>query len=330
MGLITVNSRKGGTGKTSVLLAIALNLAKKKNVCVIDFDISGPSWVFLLNHLGLNLDGEIKTIDRYFMPYDFPGKYNFTDYPVKVNFMDDETSFDVVFMRPSTSVIQKLDEQLQLLDSLDIMEMLDNFLKALGAKYQYILLDNSPGNIQHSIYANQMTYENEDDVRIFVSSADVPDLAGILYELDTLKTLQIKGKTIWLLNKIPPKPKIQSFYGETVGKSRGIRIAKLIIQTIVMYHPQLLQAEAFKSFSLIEQMMENPEKELNLVYVGHLVEEKAFETFAFKTVFFNGNEEDFQKANFRPPPLVDIKAFKKLDFYKNIEKNIVPLLKGSK
>lgn len=222
-------SRKGGTGKTSVLLGTLLSLAErlddldaddKAQICVIDFDSSGPSWPFLFP---IYVGKEIKTTRRaVFLNHYFDNEKATIneDYFNKI-FMKYEDSkrerklrFDAVFLNPLHGKLNEINNQFDMMKT-SFLEKVTSIFKWAGEQYRYVLVDCPPGLYEAAKYILHVSFKMENWHRFMVSGPQLADIAGIATEMDThLLDINGKGKDMWLINQVPTKKSIIGAYAD--------------------------------------------------------------------------------------------------------------------
>jgi septum site-determining protein MinD len=189
MKTIAIHSYKGGTGKTSIAVNLAVIAAiKGKNVCILDYDFRAPSLqvVFRENpKLWLNdfLEGNINLQDALI---ELTNKYNF------------KGKLLAGFANPSPQALRSMMTK----DRVWEMRALHKTLSAKRSLHQemgidILIFDTSPGMIYSSINALASS-----DLIFIVMKGDEYDLEGTKELINGLYDVLGK-KTQIILNKIP-------------------------------------------------------------------------------------------------------------------------------
>jgi len=204
---ISINSNKGGTGKTTIAVNLAVLLAKKgKNVCLLDTDFQGPSIMtffdrnvkFINEYLRgeaelsdclQDISKELRTLGKLFV--------GFADYsPAAINSMlrvDPDIS-----MRMLTNLISLRDQVFEIPYEVD-----------------YLILDSSPGmglNTINSIMAA--------DISIYVIKLTNLDIDGTVSMIHGIsKNLKIKKPNPLIIANMIPEQFIADEKSKEILKS---------------------------------------------------------------------------------------------------------------
>ena len=191
MKTLGILSNKGGVGKTSIAVNIAVQLAKDgKNVCLLDNDFQGPSlmtffpqsvrWINDYMSGNEKLDGYLQEID--------PSLYNLTG------------KLLVAFANPNHESIK---DHLSI-DRRRHMQMLSNLVKMKKDlkndpyNIEYFIIDSSPG-----VGFSTINVALVSDVNLFVVKISNSDLYGTTEMISGIYE-NLKSRSLILANHIPP------------------------------------------------------------------------------------------------------------------------------
>lgn len=191
MKTLGILSNKGGVGKTSIGVNIAVQLAKQgKNVCLLDNDFQGPSLMTFF-------PPKVKWINDYLVGDDSLESYlqhiDSSIYNLKGNLF-------VGFANPTHESIK---EHLSI-DRKKHMKMLQNLvkmkrdLKLYPYNIDYFIIDSSPGAGFSTINVALVS-----DVNLFIVKISNADLYGTTEMISGIYE-QLKSKCLILANHIPP------------------------------------------------------------------------------------------------------------------------------
>jgi cellulose biosynthesis protein BcsQ len=210
--ILSVASRKGGVGKSTLTLAIALALLQKEQdarLCIVDLDITGPIWQYLLSPDGRTLDGH---------PIPYLNKLINIDQP------DDDFWFgtplpEAVLNCVARVPIPSADHDIGLLTFADLprtnrylvqaiannresfTEFFVAILKGLAKQYDFIVIDNTPGFDPHPLITLVIAGAVPLGLPIVVSTPSPPDMRGTFLELSDLRLLRFERPPLWIINK---------------------------------------------------------------------------------------------------------------------------------
>lgn len=209
--VISIGSRKGGVGKSTIAMLIAMAaIERSSSTCIIDLDLTGPVWQYLL----------------------FP-KRNEPKY-----FLNDVLSPQPVdifnFAEPSDADIEKCisiagtinGSSLGLLAFADLprtsrllrtaislrrnqnsyLQLLTNIIRVVSKYYNTIIIDNSPGFDSCSLLSFVVTDQVNNGTNIIVSSPQKADIYGTFIELADFRLLNL-NPPLWLINKADEETK---------------------------------------------------------------------------------------------------------------------------
>jgi pilus assembly protein CpaE len=162
--VISVVSPKGGVGKTTVAVNLAVGLARSapKATVLVDLDIQFGDVAS-----GLNLDPE------YFLP-SAVHEPAISDTMVLKTFLTLHETGLYVICAPESPVEA---------DGITA-DQVRQLLRTLAAEFRYVVVDTAPGLAEHTLAAMDETTD-----LVMLSSMDVPGLRGLRKEIDTLRDL---------------------------------------------------------------------------------------------------------------------------------------------
>ncbi|TFG16905.1 MAG: ParA family protein [Promethearchaeota archaeon] len=182
-------SQKGGVGKTSIALNIAVLLAKRgKKVCLLDHDFFGPSlYTFIKPEVHWLNDFLIKGGNPSDVLFDISTKWNL---PGKLW---------MGFANPTSEAVQ----QIIRIDQKTSIKMLQNLVKLKKTlesepfKVDYFIIDSSPGTGFNTVNVMLVT-----DVNMFLVKVSNADIIGSSEMIQGL-TNQLKNRVLLIANQVP-------------------------------------------------------------------------------------------------------------------------------
>jgi MinD-like ATPase involved in chromosome partitioning or flagellar assembly len=207
--VVSVGSRKGGTGK-SVLLAAIISWFKRRRpdsrVCLLDLDLSGPIWQYLLfpsrNSPGRFLDD---ILDLHQRPFGFrfpvPTPNGIIELVRKAPCpfsLGTEVSHLGVRDLPSINRLLLLAAEMS---RTDFYTFIARVIEQLSASHELILIDNSPGFDSIPLCTHTIASSAMRGAALVVSTPALPDLAGTFLELADLRLIEFKRPPFWIVNK---------------------------------------------------------------------------------------------------------------------------------
>ncbi|MFX0094963.1 MAG: P-loop NTPase [Candidatus Hodarchaeota archaeon] len=192
---LAILSHKGGVGKTSIAVNLAMHLANiGKNVCLLDIDFHGPSVMTFFNPRGKWLNEYLFGTEKLeACLYDYSSSRGLSG-KLYVGFAD-----------PSSGSIRNLiriDHKTSITMLQNLMR-LKKLLKSKPYNIEYLIIDCSPGTGYSTV--NVMLVA---DSSLFIVKLSNADLLGTSQMISGLYT-QLKSRTLVLANLIP-KEAIQS------------------------------------------------------------------------------------------------------------------------
>lgn len=189
MKTIAIHSYKGGTGKTSIAVNLAvLSAIKGRNVCILDYDFRAPS-----------LQVAFKENPRFWLNDFLEGNINFQDALIELTRKYDfKGRFLAGFANPNSQALRSMMTK----DRIWEMRALHKTLSAKRSLNQemgidFLIFDTSPGMIYSSINALASS-----DLIFIVMKGDEYDLEGTKELINGIYEVLGK-KTQVILNKIP-------------------------------------------------------------------------------------------------------------------------------
>lgn len=188
---LAILSHKGGVGKTSIAVNLAVNLAKAgKKVCLLDADFHGPSMMTFFKP-------EVTWLNEYLLGEE----------PVENCLQDIAPSFElsgkllVAFADPTAESIQNI-LRISQKTSITMLQNLIKLKKRLrDAPYdiEYLIVDCSPGTGYSTVNVMLMT-----DSSLFIVRLSNADLVGTSQMIAGLYK-QLKNRSLVLANMIPAR-----------------------------------------------------------------------------------------------------------------------------
>ncbi len=168
--VISVVSPKGGVGKTTVAVNLAVGLARQapRSAVLVDLDIQFGDVAS-----GLNLDPE------YFLPSAVHGPASRDAMVLKTFLTLHETGLYVICAPESPA-------EADAISAADVARL----LRTLASEFRYVVVDTAPGLSEHTLAAI-----DESSDLVLLTSMDVPGLRGLRKELDTLDALSLPPQT---------------------------------------------------------------------------------------------------------------------------------------
>lgn len=192
--IIGVNSVKGGCGKTSISLSLALTAAtKNEKVCFCDIDVLGTSSKYIV--FGKDEKYKIKYIDFKKMEAkadDFINEINFKDHITDIK-------LNAIFMNESAKYKRNhvKESNLNPMNEIIFIDKLISYLEMIFEKFDVVILDFSPGidKISSKIHNSIKEYCKKKDHIIYRNVlVATPDYSSIVTMIDTLKEISSEYK----------------------------------------------------------------------------------------------------------------------------------------
>ncbi len=210
--LVSIASRKGGVGKSSIALAITLMALKQElncRVCIIDLDITGPIWQYILCPDGRTLNGvpvnylnRLIEIEQPHTDFQFgePDTKSVTDCIAKARFPFFTQPVGLLTFRdlPRTNryIVQAIANNRS-----SFTKFFVAILRVLSNEYDLIVIDNTPGFDPHPLISIAIAGSVPKGLPIVISTEQAPDLRGTFLELSDLRLLSLSRPPLWIVNK---------------------------------------------------------------------------------------------------------------------------------
>ena len=208
--VISVGSRKGGTGKSLFLMATILWIKKRHEsakICILDLDLSGPVWQYLLfperNKPKHFLDDLIHTEQKPDENFEFPDAANI-DILSLVEGADCPFGFGGKLYHLGIRDVPGINRTLALAADLNrkgFYPFLAHIASAISTEYDYLLIDNSPGFDSIPYASLGLACSVPKGLAYIVTTPALPDMAGTFLELSDYRLTKISRPPIWIVNK---------------------------------------------------------------------------------------------------------------------------------
>jgi cellulose biosynthesis protein BcsQ len=212
--LVSFLSRKGGVGKSSLLLATAFWFVKayqNKRVCILDLDLSGPVWQYLLfpqperpeKFLNAILDLEQGDQEGEFT---FPqvDKATINDCIEWPELGCDTERIGVITLSDLPRTNRYLSLALKN-NPTGYYNFIISILDSLGDFVDLVLIDNAPGFDSTQILSHVLASSIPCGASIVLSTPAAPDLRGTMIELSDLALLKDCRPPLWVVNMATPE-----------------------------------------------------------------------------------------------------------------------------
>ncbi len=232
--IVTVFSPKGGVGKTTVSVNLALALADKgaRKVCVVDLDLAfGDVAITLQLFPSHTLEHAIGSEDSI-------------DAPLLESLLTRHADSVMVLAAPSHPDVRERVSPM----------LVSRILKALRESFDYIVVDTAPAFDEQTL-----TALDETDECLIVATLDVPTLKNVKVALETLEMLDIaRGHRHLLLNRADDEvglgaDRVESILGMEisgrVGSSMEIAAATNAGRPIMSENPQHPSSQALREIA---------------------------------------------------------------------------------
>lgn len=210
--VVTVLSRKGGVGKSTITLALLLWYLENSEggrACIVDLDVTGPVWQYLIAPKGVASDGSplsylnsIINIEQHGACFDFgrPSREAALSCASQISLSQVEKEVGLVTLADWPRTNRYLIEAISN-NRASYSEFLEYLLKGLSSEYDFIVIDNSPGFDTQSLLTLALVGQMKKGWPLVISTPFMPDLRGTLLELSDFRLLPSKRPPTWIINK---------------------------------------------------------------------------------------------------------------------------------
>jgi cellulose biosynthesis protein BcsQ len=218
-----IASRKGGVGKSTLALAIALASLRRdegSRLCIIDLDITGPIWEYLLCPDGRTAEGlpvpylnSLLTIDQpdYAFAFGNPCPQSVLECVARVQIPSVPGNIGLLTFadlpRTNRYIVQAIANNRE-----SFTDFLVALLKGLAQEYDHIVIDNTPGLDPHPLISLVLAGTVPHGLPVVLSTPHVPDLRGTFLELSDLRLLRFNRAPLCIVNKA--NEDVDSFFSE--------------------------------------------------------------------------------------------------------------------
>lgn len=253
MKTISIFNQKGGVGKTTSVVNLAVALKKLgKKVLVIDFDPQANT----TTGLGFDKNNQEKSVYKMF--YDEDGNYK--DYIVK--------SEDGPYLIPSENSLSGLEVELVSLDQVERLQMLYQIIKEIKKDFDLILIDCPPSLGLLSL--NALVASDSIIIPIQTEYYALEGVSELLKTYDTIKNsikedLEIEGVLLCMFDKetnlsYEVAEEVKTFFKDKVFRTmipRNIKLAEApsFGKSVILYDEKSKGARAY--MALAKEIVEN-------------------------------------------------------------------------
>lgn len=229
---VTVMSRKGGVGKTIILMHLALHLAREgKRVALVDFDYGGPSLSYFFQ---VEAAADLVTIEQGLNPGDKHFEADVSAIIGKATNLQNLIPKDnllICQMGPLSTVRQQFVSSLHNPTQLaETQEATWKFFHAVADLADIVFVDNHPGVFGLSLvsfgYAYQRFQTSHNSLTVFVTSSDISDVGALQVELDLFTQFGLLADAYsfrWVVNKVPADAEIQAVYRDSCKLAHALQ-----------------------------------------------------------------------------------------------------------
>jgi len=221
--VIAIASRKGGVGKSTLALAMALALLRRGDgtrLCIVDLDITGPIWEYVLCPEGRTVDGQPIPYLNKLLTIDQPDDAFYFGSPTAESVLEcvarvqiPSVAHDIGLLtfadlpRTNRYIVQAIANNRE-----SFTEFLVAVLRGLSQQYDHIIIDNTPGLDPHPLIALVVAATVPHGLPVVLSTQHAPDLRGTFLELSDLRLLRFNNRPLWIVNKTSED--VESFFSE--------------------------------------------------------------------------------------------------------------------
>jgi MinD-like ATPase involved in chromosome partitioning or flagellar assembly len=204
--IVSILSRKGGVGKTSLAIALALHYAQTKRVYLLDLDIVGPS---LSYYFRFKQPSSILTIEAALSDGISPDDVRRRLFHSPINELpaiSKPENFKVAQCSSLGSPRHELYEQLYSGRLEEIRDHMIKILQSIARDADLVIMDNAPGLFGLGLLAMSSTYSSG-GLSVFVTSPDIHDVGALQIEMDFFRNVVAADPSAshfrWVCNKVP-------------------------------------------------------------------------------------------------------------------------------
>lgn len=212
----TFASRKGGVGKSMLVYATAAWYLKEHpnaRVCIIDLDLSGPVWQYLLfpeNDKSLHFLNNLLRLDQSNQKGHFEFPTNITTEQIEPFLEESAIKVGETALRLLTVAdLPRTNRYLSIAianNSESCFLFLAQLLSALQPLVDFVIIDNEPGLGALPLLAHVLATSIPHGCSSLISTPALPDLRGSLFELSDLYLLDresamVDRPPLWIVNK---------------------------------------------------------------------------------------------------------------------------------
>lgn len=205
--IVSILSRKGGVGKTSLAIALALHYAQNRRVYLLDLDIVGPS---LSYYFRFEQPSTILTIEAALsdgISTDDVRRRLFHSPLNQLPAISEPKNFKVAQCSSLGSPRHELYERLFSGRLERIRENMIKILKSIATDADLVIMDNAPGLFGLGLLAMSSTYSSG-GLSVFVTSPDIHDVGALQIEMDFFRSVVVSDSSAshfrWVCNRVPP------------------------------------------------------------------------------------------------------------------------------
>lgn len=204
--IVSILSRKGGVGKTSLALALALHYAQNKRVYLLDLDIIGPSlsYYFQFEQPSAILTIEAALSDE--ISLDDVRRKLFHSPINQLPEISEPENFKVAQCSSLGSPRHELYERLFSGRLERIRKNMISILRSIASDADLVIMDNAPGLFGLGLLAMSATYSSG-GLSVFVTSPDIHDVGALQIEMDFFRSVVVSDSSAshfrWVCNRVP-------------------------------------------------------------------------------------------------------------------------------
>jgi len=189
-------------------------------VCILDLDLTGPVWQYVLAPGGCLRDGSPVPYLNSLINIEQPeARFEF-GVPQASEVLAAVATVPVTGLAAPVSLVTFADwprtnrylAQAMSLNRGSFAEFLKGVLRALSTQFDVILIDTSPGFDPYNLVALVVVAQAPRGLPIVVSTPFLPDIRGTLLELADLRLLPAVRPPVWIINKASQE--VEAFFSQ--------------------------------------------------------------------------------------------------------------------